>query len=196
MNAPIDLATRETVEFLAARLAPQSRVLEVGCGEGDVALALCDLGHAVLALDEDPETAERASRRGAPGYARWPDYDGAPVDAVRVHALAPSHRSASSRARAGTTVDRSRRRAAGRGLRVDRADLATIVWFHEVVRQHRGDLVVRRHGLDARCSGRRSVSAMARASRARRASDAGDGRCDRKRVHIAEHSRCPTSIAI
>lgn len=148
MNAPIDLATRETVEFLAARLAPRSRVLEVGCGEGDVALALRDLGHAVLGLDEDASSVERAKRRGAPVvHARWPVYDGAPVDAVLFT------RSLHHIGRLRSAVERARQLIVPGGALLvedfafDRADLATIAWFHDAVRQHRGDLMERGHGL-------------------------------------------------
>ena len=40
VRKPIDVATRETVEFIRAHSAPGDRVLEVGCGRGEVAHAL------------------------------------------------------------------------------------------------------------------------------------------------------------
>ena len=41
---PIDVPTRETVEFLAAHLTHGARLLEVGCGGGEVARLLGDSG--------------------------------------------------------------------------------------------------------------------------------------------------------
>lgn len=57
--------TAACLEWLAARLAPGQRVLDVGCGSGILALAAHKLGAgAVAGVDTDPQ-ARRASRRNA-----------------------------------------------------------------------------------------------------------------------------------
>ena len=150
MNQPIDVATRETVAFLAVRLVPRSRVLEVGCGEGHVALALRDLGHDVVGLEEDAATVERAQRLGAPVVqACWPDYDGPAADALiftrslhHIGALAPA-------------IERARQWLLPSGAMLiedfafERADEATLAWFRDSVRAHRGDLDDAAPGLGA-----------------------------------------------
>jgi SAM-dependent methyltransferase len=82
-SRPIDVPTRETAAFLASHLSAHSVVLEVGCGEGDVALALVSLGHRVIAIDADAETVARARARGVSAtFASWPDFEAGEVDAV------------------------------------------------------------------------------------------------------------------
>lgn len=57
--------TAACLEWLAARLAPGQRVLDVGCGSGILALAAHKLGAgAVAGVDTDPQ-ARRASRGNA-----------------------------------------------------------------------------------------------------------------------------------
>lgn len=63
MSRPIDIATGETVAFLAANLPRGSRVLEVGCGEGHVALALRDRGCRVLGLESSAGPSRARSGR-------------------------------------------------------------------------------------------------------------------------------------
>jgi SAM-dependent methyltransferase len=43
----------EFESFVLAQLPPQARVLEVGCGAGDLARALAAAGHSVTAIDPD-----------------------------------------------------------------------------------------------------------------------------------------------
>lgn len=62
VTQPSDIAIRETVAFLVAHLYPTAWILEIGCNEGQVALALRDLGHSVLGLDSDPEIEASAAR--------------------------------------------------------------------------------------------------------------------------------------
>lgn len=59
-----------TIPTLVADLAPAGRrVLEVGCGTGDLAAALAEAGGLVTALDQDPAMLALAAPRlkGAPG---------------------------------------------------------------------------------------------------------------------------------
>lgn len=83
MNEPIDVATTETLAFLTAHLSRSAQLIEVGCGEGRVALALRDGGYRVTGLDSDGETVARAKARGAPVIqATWPEFESAPVEAI------------------------------------------------------------------------------------------------------------------
>ncbi|GAB7191896.1 hypothetical protein NUM3379_26040 [Kineococcus sp. NUM-3379] len=79
--------------FVSALLAPGSRVVDAGCGEGRVARALRRLGHDVVGVDSDASMLAEARRR-EPGE-RWLLADlldvaaedlagalGGPVDAV------------------------------------------------------------------------------------------------------------------
>lgn len=82
-SRPIDVATRETTAFLASHLKPRSVVLEVGCGDGDVSLALRALGHRAFAIDSDSEAVARAEARGvAVQRASWPHYEADGIDAL------------------------------------------------------------------------------------------------------------------
>jgi len=78
--------TRETLAFLDAHLGPRPlRVLEVGCGAGEVAAALLERGHTLLALEADTASAERARARGVDVCAaRFPEggVPPGPFDAV------------------------------------------------------------------------------------------------------------------
>jgi len=91
---PIDVATRHTLAFLSSALRPSSAIIEVGCGAGDVAVALRDAGHAVIALDADAGNVAAATARGvATVVARWPECAGTPADAIAftrsLHHIAP-----------------------------------------------------------------------------------------------------------
>jgi SAM-dependent methyltransferase len=80
---PIDVPTRETVAFLEKHLSRKAQIIEVGCGEGNVAFELLKRGHQVTALDSDSEEVAKAQRRGVRAMvASWPDFDADPVDAI------------------------------------------------------------------------------------------------------------------
>src|SRR5437763_1501747 len=66
-NRPPDVPTRETLEFLVSRIPIGAKVLEVGCGEGQIACELLQRGYRVTGLDSDSEAIARAQARGVRG---------------------------------------------------------------------------------------------------------------------------------
>jgi 2-polyprenyl-3-methyl-5-hydroxy-6-metoxy-1,4-benzoquinol methylase len=76
--------TRYTYDFIK-RFLPRGRlrILEVGCGAGELAARLSEDGHSVIAIDSDPESAASARALGLDArVATWPDFDDGRFDAV------------------------------------------------------------------------------------------------------------------
>ena len=76
--------TRYTYDFVR-RFIPSGcrRVLEVGCGMGELAAGLSQDGHAVIAIDSDPDSVAAAQRLGVDArVAIWPDFTDGQFDAV------------------------------------------------------------------------------------------------------------------
>jgi SAM-dependent methyltransferase len=68
--------TRETLKFLISRLPVGARVLEVGCGEGQVACEFLQRGYRVTGLDSDSGAIAAAQARGVRAVvASWPKFD-------------------------------------------------------------------------------------------------------------------------
>jgi 2-polyprenyl-3-methyl-5-hydroxy-6-metoxy-1,4-benzoquinol methylase len=123
--------TEETLRFLAPLLPPKARILEVGCGEGHLAAALLERGHAVTALDSSEKAVAAAKTRGVHAeQVSFPAYEGGPFDVVlfasslhHIHPLEPA-------------LDRARDLLRPQGLLIaeefalERADLATAAWFY------------------------------------------------------------------
>jgi ubiquinone/menaquinone biosynthesis C-methylase UbiE len=83
ISKPVDVATRETFTFLSSHLTSGSKIIEVGCGDGEVALELARHGHDVTALDSEEERVAKALARGVHAVvASWPEFDGSAVDAI------------------------------------------------------------------------------------------------------------------
>lgn len=63
---PVDVATEHSMEFLRSNLplGPQLRLLEVGCGNGDLAAALMKHNVSVKAIDIDDEAVSNTKARG------------------------------------------------------------------------------------------------------------------------------------
>jgi SAM-dependent methyltransferase len=76
--------TRYTYDFIKRFLPSECRrILEVGCGNGELAARLSEDGHAVVAIDSDPESIAAARSLGADAHvATWPDFDKGCFDAV------------------------------------------------------------------------------------------------------------------
>ena len=70
----MNLGTAETLAFVTRWLPPRCKVLEVGCGTGELALELQNTGHEVFAIDADPATVAGARSRGIEAVVSvWPD---------------------------------------------------------------------------------------------------------------------------
>ncbi len=80
---PVDVPTRETVAFVMSHSAAEATVLEIGCGEGDVASVLLNRGYGVIGVDASREVVARAQERGVPAVsATWPEFECDAVDTV------------------------------------------------------------------------------------------------------------------
>lgn len=65
MYGPRDVATEHTLSFLKPHLADKRwRILEIGCGLGDLAAALARQGHAVVGLESSVVAVESARAKG------------------------------------------------------------------------------------------------------------------------------------
>jgi SAM-dependent methyltransferase len=76
--------TRYTYDFVERFLPSEcGRILEVGCGTGELAVHLSKHGHAVVAIDSDPESVAAAQQLGADArIATWPEFDEGRFDAI------------------------------------------------------------------------------------------------------------------
>lgn len=81
---PADVPTQETLAFVLRSLLPgRLRLLEVGCGRGELAARLRGIGHEVVAIDSSAESVEAARRLGVDARAAdFPAFDERPFDAV------------------------------------------------------------------------------------------------------------------
>ena len=77
-------ATRHTLTFAQTHLPPPpARLLEVGCGDGELAHALGELGYEVVAVDSSAEPVETARGKGVDArVATFPDFEASPFDAI------------------------------------------------------------------------------------------------------------------
>ncbi len=81
---PVDVLTSHTMEFVSGALpGPSLRLLEVGAGSGELARALMDAGHSVVAVDASEKAGARARDLGVDArHADWHDFDDGTFDAI------------------------------------------------------------------------------------------------------------------
>ncbi len=71
-----DLATGHTATFILASLPERAVVLEIGCGNGAVALELMRRGHRVTGIDADPDIVASALKLGVnASVGVWPGFE-------------------------------------------------------------------------------------------------------------------------
>jgi len=139
-NQPSDVPTRETLIFLTSHIPIGAEILEIGCGEGQVACELLKRGYRVTGLDSDPEVIARAQRRGVCAVVgSWPEFgSSASFDAIAftrsLHHINPLREA----------IGRARELLNPRGslliedFAFEQANAATIDWFVKVLRSKRG----------------------------------------------------------
>lgn len=76
--------TRHTYDFVKRFLPVECRrILEVGCGKGELAACLAKDGYTMVAIDSNAESIAAAQRLGIDArLATWPDFDDSSFDAV------------------------------------------------------------------------------------------------------------------
>jgi SAM-dependent methyltransferase len=143
-NQPTDVPTRETLMFLTSRIPVGAQILEIGCGEGQLAYELLRHGYRVTGLDSDPEVIARAQERGVPAVVgSWPEVGGSvSFDAIAftrsLHHIIPLREA----------IGRARERLNPIGLLLiedfafDEANEATIDWFMKVLRSKKGTALI------------------------------------------------------
>jgi SAM-dependent methyltransferase len=128
--------TRFTYDFIR-RFLPRCcrRILEVGCGTGELAARLSQDGCAVIAIDSDRDSVTAGRRLGVDArVATWPDFDEGRFDAVlftrslhHIHPLDEAVRhAAESLADGGRVVVED--------FAYESADEKTLRWFASAIR--------------------------------------------------------------
>jgi len=145
-NRPTDVPTRETLGFLIPRLPVGAKVLEVGCGEGQVACELLQRGYRVMGLDSDSEAITSAQARGVRAVvASWPKFDSiVSFDAIAftrsLHHINPLREA----------IVRTRELLNPNGFlliedfALDDVNEATVAWFVKVLRSTQGKALINR----------------------------------------------------
>ncbi len=129
---PNDLPTNETLQFVVAHtLNSTLRILEVGCGNGELALRLQSLGFQVTAIDSSAEAVQQAKQLGIDArLVEWPDFDEKPFDAIlftrslhHIHPLPESLKQAKSLLRQSGQV-------IVEDFAFDEVTRSTVEWFY------------------------------------------------------------------
>jgi SAM-dependent methyltransferase len=131
----MDIQTRQTLRFVEQHgPRPGSGLLEVGCGEGQLAAALAEFGFKMVAIDPDPECVRAARERGVGAQAvEIEQFEGGGFDAVLFT------RSLHHVASLAVALDRAAAALLPGGLLIvdefdlAAADLATALWFYDTL---------------------------------------------------------------
>ena len=144
-NRPSDVPTRETLGFLKSHVPVGANILEIGCGEGQVASELLSHGYHVTALDSDPEVIARSRKRGVPAVlGSWPQFGGGLFFDAIAFTRSLHHIGALAEA-----IARARELLEPTGLLLiedfsfEDADEATIDWFVSVLRSKDGTALIK-----------------------------------------------------
>jgi SAM-dependent methyltransferase len=132
----VQFETRYTYDFVKRCLPSEGgRLLEVGCGAGELAACLSREGYAVVAIDSDRDSIAAAQRLGVDArIATWPDFSDGQFDAVlftrslhHIHPLDESvGRVAKSLAEGGRIIVED--------FAYDSVDEKTLRWFRSTIR--------------------------------------------------------------
>jgi SAM-dependent methyltransferase len=144
--------TRYTYDFIKRFLSSKCRrILEVGCGTGELAARLSKDGYAIIAIDSDPDSVAAARRLGVDAHvATWPDFNEGRFDAVlftrslhHIHPLPESLKhAAESLAKGGLIIVED--------FAYESTDEKTLDWFASAIRllEATGSLTVNDEFLD------------------------------------------------
>jgi SAM-dependent methyltransferase len=132
----VKFETRYTYDFIR-RFLPSNcrRILEIGCGKGELAVRLSKDGYHVVAIDLDPDSIAAAQRLGVNAHvAKWPDFADGQFDAIlftrslhHIHPLAQSvRRAADSLTDGGRIIVED--------FAYESTDEKTLCWFASAIR--------------------------------------------------------------
>lgn len=132
---PLDIATNETLKFVQTHLSTTpSRILEIGCGHGELAQRLQSLGHQIVAIDSSPAAVHEARRLGVDArVAQWPEFAEQPFDVIlftrSLHHISPLdaalEKAAAALKPSGWVIVED--------FAFDEIDRATVEWFYSVL---------------------------------------------------------------
>lgn len=128
----LDIPTLETFAFVSAHLPPGARrVLEIGCGDGALAVLIRNAGHEVVALDSSEKAVAEARSRGVDArVCHWPEFADRSFDAVVFsRSLHHMHDLAASLIRARDLLNPGAKVLADDFAFAD-ADPSDIAWFY------------------------------------------------------------------
>jgi SAM-dependent methyltransferase len=142
-DKPVEIPRAATVEFVTSLVPAPADVLEIGCGEGHLVVALSALGYKVVGLEADLEIVSRAQTNGIPVVlATWPDHSAAAADAViftrslhHIEQLEPA-------IEAVVPVLKPGGQLLVEDFAFDAPDEATIEWFVDICRSEIGLVLV------------------------------------------------------